>query len=400
MKLTYDDSVIKKHLYLLLFLIIFFQTFIVHVVDNWEVKYKLLGVPANTFPGGDARNIQNAAFCASLGYSYYNNRECKEEENLIKKIYPKYDHVPLYNYPPIVADVYRLFNNRSERFFLDFWKFNVLMLLITILIYSYKINYKLFPLILFSPVTLLAIERGNIEAITFSVLFIPLLLTSSLFVQSFFIGIASAIKVFPIIGYIALLKSKLKDIYKIFLGGAIALPLIVYTLLYIPEYINNTLYGFYSSFGLTSLKNSRFIDNHIYLYPVGLLIFLLFSSTILYFIFKSKPLITHLQNELMKIPNKQFTILLVSLIIYIYVFLSITSWAYRFIFLIPAMLVLSNVNNSIAKVSFWLISIAFWVPIIPYGWYLFNIMGYLLVPFLFVILILSVQGKYGYLYEK
>jgi hypothetical protein len=274
------------------------------------------------------------------------------------------------------------------------------MLLITILIYSYKINYKLFPLILFSPVTLFAIERGNIEAITFSVLFIPLLLTSSLFVQSFFIGIASAIKVFPIIGYIALLKSKLKDIYKIFLGGAIALPLIVYTLLYIPKYINNTLYGFYSSFGLTSLKNSRFIDNHIYLYPVGLLIFLLFSSTILYFIFRSKPLIAHLQNELMKIPNKQFTILLVSLIIYIYVFLSITSWAYRFIFLIPAMLVLSNVNNSIAKVSFWLISIAFWVPIIPYGWYLFNIMGYLLVPFLFVILILSVQGKYGYLYEK
>ena len=197
----------KKALYVSCCLIIFFQTFMHNAFDNWRDKYRRMHVPANTYPGGDSRNIQKAAFCHSKhGFDYYDDNECFNNNSLLTNFYSEEETTPKYNYPPAVARIYEFFNDYSEEAFREFWTINMLLLIITISILSYKINYCLLPVMMFSPVTLLTIERGNIDAIAFSVVFLPLLLTSSIFLRIMFIAVATSIKLFPVVGYLALYK--------------------------------------------------------------------------------------------------------------------------------------------------------------------------------------------------
>ena len=200
---------VKKILYLSFFVFIFFQIFIHDPFDNWHDKYHAFKVPVYSFPGADSRNIQKAAYCHSQGHDYYNDEICFKYTTLVPKVYPNNTKAqPRYNYPPIVAKTYEFFNDYSEGFFKKFWILNILLLLITILIYSYKINYLLFPFLIFSPITLLEIERANIDGMVFSMLFLPLLLTTSVFLHTLFIGIVTSIKIFPAVGFLSLYRKK------------------------------------------------------------------------------------------------------------------------------------------------------------------------------------------------
>jgi hypothetical protein len=389
---------IKKILYLSFFLLIFSQIFIHNAFDDWENKYRTFSVPAQNVPGGDARNIQKTAFCHSQGYAYYSDNECYKNSTIITDFYPDSQATPKYNYPPIVAKVYEFFNNYSEDFFQKFWFFNTLILIITILVYSYKFNYLLFPFIAFSPVTLLAIERGNIDAITFSILFLPLVLTASVFLHIIFIGFATTIKLFPIVSYLALYKKNFTDIKKKSVALILILPLIVYSVLSIQEYTKSTSYGFGAAFGLFSLKNAPFFSNHLLLSYLGIILYLLFTFILVFSISRNKHLIKPLILNIKKIKKSQLNILLISLIIYSSVFMVFTNWGYRFIFLIPAFLILSNFKDIISRISFGLIFIILWIPWMPYGWSFFNLLNYALFPWIIIIFIFSY--KYHFFDQK
>lgn len=389
---------IKKILYLSFFLFIFFQIFLNHTFDNWHDKYYDFHVPVYSFPGADSRNIQKAAYCHSKGYAYYNNKKCFKNITLVSEIYPNHTKgQPRYNYPPLVAKTYELFNDYSEGFFQKFWMLNMLLVLITVLIYSYKINYLLFPFIIFSPITLLEIERANIDGMTFAILFLPLLLTTSVFLHTFFISIAASIKIFPAIGLLSLYRKKTTDIKKKLLAILIVMPLLISSILYVQEYIKTTQYGFKISFGLFSLKYSSFFEKNLFFSYFTVAIYVLFILTIILYIFKNTHFSKALVENIKQLDEKYLNILLVSLLTYIFVFLIVTNWAYRFIFLIPVFLILSNFKDIVSRISFWLIFITFWIPFIPNGWIYFNIMNYILFPFMIIILIFTYRQHYFYI---
>ena len=381
--------VIKKLLYLSFFLFFFTQIFIINAFDDWEQKYTDMSVPSNAFPGGDSRNIQKAAFCFTYGHNYYSDNECFRDNSLITNFYANGQSTPAYNYPPIVANMYGLFNNFSEKFFQDFWMFNTIFFLFAILIYSYKVNYLLLPTIIFSPVALLLMERGNIDATTFAILFTPLLLTSSMFLHVIFIGLASSIKLFPLIGYFSIYKKKFADSRKFFLGILLLLPLICSSFLSIKYSIASTSYGFGAAFGLVSLSYAPFFKSHLILTYSLIVLYLIASSIIVFLISKNPKLIDPLMSNIKQMDNQRLRILLMSLIIYVSIFLLLVNWGYRFIFIIPAYLILSNFRDFISKVTFWLIFLIFWIPWLPDGWVYFNLLNYALFPLMLIIFIHS-----------
>ena len=395
-----ESGQIKKILYLSFFFFIFFQIFIHNPFDNWYNKYHAFKVPVYSFPGADSRNIQKAAYCHSQGHDYYNDEKCFKYTTLVPETYPNNTKAqPRYNYPPVVAKIYEFFDNYSEEFFQKFWIFNMLLLLMTILIYSYKINYLLFPFIVFSPITLLEIERANIDGMTFSILFLPLLLTASVFFHTFILAFVSSIKIFPAVGFLSLYRKKFTDIKKKLFAILLVSPLIISSILHLPEYIKSTQYGFNISFGLLSLKYASLFHNHLSLSYFIIAMYLLLLLFIIFFISKNTYFTKPLAENIKKLEQKYLNILLVSLLIYTFVFLIFTNWGYRFIFLIPTFLILSNFKDVISRISVGLIFITFWIPFIPNGWMYFNIMNYILFPFMVIILIFTYKHHYFYIQE-
>ena len=395
-KISSWSLVVKKILYLSVFLIVFNQVFIQNAFDGSEEKYKFMKVPTNIYPGGDSRNIQKAAFCYSYGHDYYSENECYKNNSLITNFYSDAEITPAYNYPRVVADTYRIFANSSEEFFQKFWIFNSIFFLITVLIYSYRINYLLFPAIIFSPVSLLLIERGNIDAIAFSILFLSLILTSSIFLRVIFIGIASSIKLFPIVSFLTMYKKKNYDTKQFFMGLLLVLPLIFYAFLQIQYIISSTSYGFGASFGLFSLYNAPFFEDNLLLTYGLLALYLILSSSLIFLISKTPEFLDPLMSNIKKLNKLKLDILIISSIIYISIFLLLTSWAYRLIFIIPIFLILSNFRDFISKITFGLILLIFWIPVLPYGWVYFNLLNYALLP----LIILIFMHSYKYYYFK
>lgn len=386
---------LKKIFYLSIFFIGFHQIFIEDAFIDSEKKYKFMNIPTNNYPGGDIRNIQKSAFCYSYGYSYYDTNKCYEDNSLITNFYANDETTPAYNYPRIVADIYRIFGNSSEEFFQKFWIFNAIFFLITTMVYSYRFNYFLYPAIIFSPVSLLLIERGNIDAIAFSILFISLILTSSLFLRVVFIGMASCIKLFPIVSFLVFFRKKIYTNTQFYLGLLIILPLLLSAFSSIQHSINSTSYGFGVSFGLFSLINAPFFSSHLLLSYSLIAFYLIFCSAVIFLIFKTPKLRDPLMHSIKKLSKNELDILLISSIIYVSIFLLITSWAYRFIFIIPIFFILSNFTDFLSKVTWRLIFVIFWIPILPSGWLYFNLLNYALLPFIIIICVHSYKGFYN-----
>ena len=378
----------EKIMYISFFIFIFLRVFIVSDFQrfDWYTKFNVIGVPAFSYPGIDSRNIQNAAYCSTKGYSYFSYDKCQDKNIELKKIYPESTGISSYNYPPLWADIYKLFDNYTEDFYLFFWKFNAIVLIMTILIYSNYYNYKLFPLVAFSPVALLTVERGNIEAIVFGVIFLPLILSNSKIVHSFFLGLAGALKIYPIVGFIHYIKDKLNDLKKVLSGSVLITPLIIYSLLYLPEYIKNTPSGTSCAFGLFSLKNLSCFKNNSILFYSFIFSYIIYCILLICCIIKNKSIINEVKIDFSKMKQKSIHQLSIALIMYVILFLVFTSWAYRFIILIPVTLILANHKNNLSYYAYWLILITIWIPIFPYGWYFFNYLCYILTPLLGIIL--------------
>ncbi|MDA9566378.1 hypothetical protein N9R76_01100 [Planktomarina temperata] len=362
--------------------LLFFQLFIVNSSDNWEQKYSIFSVPAFNYPGADARNIQLMAFCTSPKVAEQTTEDCYEKAAPIKFTH-KEASVPPYNYPNVWFYIYRYFNDFSEEFFMSFWKLNASAICLTVLILALRTKPSYFTLTAFSPVMLLTVERGNIEAFTFTLMYAPILIFPKLIkISSIFIILGALAKIFPIVALPALFIHKLRKQLK-FLKSTLllAIPFLIITLSNLSQTVEHTTKGFLASYGLLSLLNAPYFQNHHGTAYVLLAVFLLTAT--LYTAKAEKYNIY--QNALIEIKESSTTqiyLFYTSILVFGITFLMFTNWSYRLIFLFPALFVLSNYKSFTVKIMIGLMLSILWLPITPYGWASQNILCYVLFVFL------------------
>lgn len=381
-------NVVTKLAFLGFFLLIFIFMFLERPSLNWVAKYQTFSVPANSYIGGDARNIKAAADCASKGFDYYHPDpvECSEAIN-----------APKFNYPSIWAKIYGLFNNNSEEFFIKFWVVNALAIALTLLILAYKINFRVFPILLFSPITLLAVERGNIDGITFAITFMPILLTGLIVLWGFAIVFAASLKIYPIFGLTPFMRLKIQSIPRgLLLGAVLAAPIAMGSFLEIRHLLDGTTKGFEYAFGLPSLHYQGVLQGMPLFTNFIIALYLLFILALVFLVAANAKLRNLILVDFEDLNPKEAAILLVSLSIFFFTFLIFTNWAYRLIFLMPAVTIFSKKEGLLFKYAFLCGIFIFWIPTIPFiqrGWELVNIGCFFMAPVCALILTATFSGK-------
>ena len=372
---------------ILIFIII--KLFTLNPNSSWQTIFNHFSVPANFYPGGDSRNIQLAAYCKSK-FELVDFSACYEEAYPTKDLYPSIT-IPAYNYPEIWKSIYILFNNYSENFFIIFWSINAIALILTLFFLAIKTNLSFFIVALFSPVTLLAIERGNIDALTFFILFFPIFFNLKIAnFNSFFVMLAASLKIFPIFVSIIYFLDVFKKNNKLnIIGLIIGLPLFFWSLSSIIvidqnsliniKIISDTVYGFKVAYGFFSLLNAPYFkDNH----EIAIVVLILFLLIVMLFFYSSKKKNSYkgLFQEISNLSLRDSFLFFSSILIFGITFIIFVNWSYRLIFLFPAMFVLSRFKTYSSRKILFLIILLFWSPIL--GWNLQNLISYILFLFL------------------
>mgnify|MGYP006105030599 FL=1 len=364
----------------LIIMVFIFKIFIFSDTDNWQKKYSQFSVPANSYPGGDSRNIQLTAYCKVKDNNTKNFKDCYHAAAPIVEVYPLAS-VPSYNYPDLWATAYGLFNNFSEDFFMTFWKVNALAVIITLFFLALRTTPAFFAIAALSPVTLLTIERGNVDALTFFILYAPILLTiRANILNGFFIILATSAKIFPIFALpIYLLRRFKKNWKSLIFGFLVASPLLVWSFKDILTLTENTSSGFKVAYGFFSLMNAPFLrDNH----WIALLVLGLFFLGMVFFVFHEKiqQQYNDVIEEISNLDERKSFLFYSSIFIFGLTFIFFISWSYRLIFLFPAMFVLTNCSSKVSNVILCVMILVFWSPVL--GWNLQNLMCYVLFTFL------------------
>jgi len=364
----------------LIIMVFIFKIFIFSDTDNWQKKYSQFSVPANSYPGGDSRNIQLTAYCKVKDNHTKNFKDCYHAAAPIVEVYPLAS-VPSYNYPDLWATAYGLFNNFGEDFFMTFWKVNALAVIITLFFLALRTTPAFFAIAALSPVTLLTIERGNVDALTFFILYAPILLTiRANILNGFFIILATSAKIFPIFALpIYLLRRFKKNWKSLIFGFLVASPLLVWSFKDILTLTENTSSGFKVAYGFFSLMNAPFLrDNH----WIALLVLGLFFLGMVFFVFHEKiqQQYNDVIEEISNLDERKSFLFYSSIFIFGLTFIFFISWSYRLIFLFPAMFVLTNCSSKVSNVILCVMILVFWSPVL--GWNLQNLMCYVLFTFL------------------
>jgi hypothetical protein len=287
--------------------------------------------------------------------------------------------------------LYGMFDDYSDAFFMRFWLLNASLLMAALVILSVKYNYRALPLFLFSPISLLAIERGNIDASTFFFTFVPILAFGfSRTLQSLFIGMASALKVFPILGYLAFAQRRPPFFAKeAALGVVLAAPLIIFSFRNIHAMLDGTSRGFNISYGLVSILNSWvFADRRLEGQLLIAAFLIIFSATTVSAV-RHQGFRLMLRRTLNSLENSDLIVLLVSASIFLLTFFLFTSWAYRLVFVAPVFFVLSLTSSPFTSLVKAGLLILFWIPIVPLGWAFSNLLCY---PLALLVGIVAIGG--------
>ena len=362
--------------------------------SSWENIFNHFSVPANHYLGGDSRNIQLAAYCKSK-FDIVEFSACYEEAHPTKQLYPSIT-IPAYNYPEIWKSIYILFDDYSENFFIIFWTINAVALILTLFFLAIKTKLSFFVVALFSPVTLLAIERGNIDALTFFILFFPILLNSKIAnINSFFVMLAASFKIFPIFVSVIYFLDVFKRNSKLnIIGLIIGLPLFFWSLSSIIvvdensliniKILSDTAYGFKVAYGFFSLLNAPYLkDNH----EIAFIILILFLLVLILFFYNSKKKQSYkdLFEEISNLNLRNSFLFFFSILVFGITFIIFVNWSYRLIFLLPAMFVLAKFKTHSSRKILFILILLFWSPIL--GWNLQNLISYILFLYLIPIYI-------------
>src|SRR5690606_31715787 len=134
--------------------------FVFNDFEDRRANFLKFNVPAFDFPAADLRGMQMALICSENSENYVGVSECVTNAKEVKAIYPT-AIVPYFNYPIIWVDIFSIVGGKREKDVMRMWLINALLSSLVILILSFRFNAILLPIILFSPVYLLLIERGN-----------------------------------------------------------------------------------------------------------------------------------------------------------------------------------------------------------------------------------------------
>jgi len=384
----FSCSHLMNRISVLLMALLFFNLIVFSENNDWQEKYIDLAVPAFSYPGGDSRNIQIASFCKATTISQESFNKCYLDAIPVTS---KHEGalVPPYNYPKIWISIYGFFNDYSEEFFINFWRVNATLFVFTLILLSLRMSSVLFFISAFSPISLLVIERGNVDAMVFAVIYLPILLgLKSQYIKSFILFLASGLKIFPIFALPVFLIEPFRAKWKLSIAGFLsALPLLVISFMDIIQIASTTTKGFAYAYGLFSIFNAPFFENNITLSVIALLTY---SATIVIWVrFSLKTKIYNpILDKLAKEPAWKLFLFYTSVFIFVLTFIFFINWSYRLIFLIPALFILSTLSCVISKIIFLNIVFILWSPYLPLGWGLQNLFCYLLFllffPMLFV----------------
>ncbi len=351
-----------------------FMYFFVFVdVDNWQSRYSNFGVPAYEYPGADLRNIQMAYICRENREDYLAASECVTDAKEVKEIYPS-AIVHSLNYPSIWVHLYSIIGGESEQDFMFVWRLNAILASLTVLALIYKFQIILLPLVIFSPVFLLLIERGNNDGFVFFFTFAPfILLRKSTLITSAFISFAGVLKIFPFFGLLGLVNLKKPNYeWNHILPVLLFSPLIFLTVSELPILDSRTQKHYLASFGVPSFIMIPWVSSHV---SSKLILYVIFGLLVLLtalYIYMSKPF----ELQVKKIENeselRNWQLVMVSLLIVTLTSLVTSNWAYRFIFAIPSMLVLSKSREPVSAALSILAFTTLWIPLFDDGWLLFN----------------------------
>lgn len=379
-------------IYISVFLFIF-NTLFHQASDKTRKNFEAFNVPALNHPGGDARNIQLAAHCHQDDSDYYIPNECYRAAEPIKQVHPN-AIVPPFNYPSLWVDFYKIFNDSSEKLFISMWQANALALIAIIAYLALKYNALIFPVIVFNPITLLAIERGNTDAVLLMLVFAPLLLPSRI-AHGFFLGLAGALKIYPLFAMagIILASPHKKAIMAISIGLLAASPLIIQSLSELTHIHSNTPRAFDIAYGLTSFYQHPALANKGIRAPAALLLYCLIAGWCLFRMLRNRHRVLTVTHHLEQMTETDRALLLVSLAIFVFSFLTFVNFAYRFIFIIPAIFLLSRWHSRFGHFTFAALLLALTGPYFPSGWRFFNYACYVaFVPCAYILLVALMQS--------
>ena len=224
----------------------------------------------------------------------------------------------------------------------------IIYLFTTIAVFSYFKQIKFINLfIILSPPIFLLFDRGNNDLIIFLLILISIYTNS--FLSGVIIGLAAALKIYPLFLFLIFLYIKKKKSFFL-IGFLITLPLIYFSFSDLYIYITSTSISFSSSFGLLSfalfLKKISLI-----LFNFSISTYLYFFISIMFFIILMIFLNYFLNDDLNEISEKissnlsNMKLFLIFFSLSLFIFIIFSSWAYRIIFLIPATVVLINHLN-------------------------------------------------------
>ena len=376
------------------FVIWFSWFFLFHALPNWETTYHRFHVPAAKYPGGDARNIQFAAYCLKHELNPWRPQTCTQSKSVAEVLSAK-TNVPAYNYPIWWAKAYAMLLGDDEPSFILFWRLNGLALICAIYLLSRRHSILALAILLLNPVTLLTIERGNIDAWTFAIAMVPWIFNwkQRQGCVAFFLSLAGALKIYPMIGLLALGFGRWHDTKPASWLAALALgPLIYISMGGLSHYINGTPCGYPYSYGLMagSLAPGMAAAGMNNMWFAGLATALLMAGAVACY---GRPSWRASARLGIKVNEPDASLILVCLVIYLGTFFAFTNWAYRLIFLYPAVLACWR-----AKVwplrAFSIACVALlWSPWLRHGWEIQTFFAYLVAAYALALTPVVVQAQ-------
>lgn len=252
------------------------------------------------------------------------------------------------NYPILWVYIFDFIGNFTvPHIFLGNSQLIIYLFITTVIFFCFKEIKFINLFIILSPPIFLLFDRGNNDLIIFLLILISIYINS--FLSGVIIGVAAALKIYPIFLFLIFLFIRKKKSY--FLTGfLITFPLIYISFSDLYLYVTSTSISFSSSFGLLSF--ALFLKKIISIvFNFGISIHLSFFISIFFFIILMVFFNYFLNNDLKKISQKlssnlnSMKVFLIFFSLSLFIFIIFSSWAYRIIFLIPATVILINHIN-------------------------------------------------------